>query len=397
MRLAAVGLAGLMLSGCFGGSTDDVETLRIQRSDFEITLRAEGELRAARSTVIRPPAGSHEPRTISWMAPNHSAVKKGQVIARFDTSDVEQDALKTGIELNKVDIQAAAKQRELERLLSELGGDIELVDVEKLIADKFTVEDTLAYSRHEIIDATRDKALLEYRSGHLEQKKENYNERESAEMDVLEAMRTTQQAEQQEQQQQIEHSEVTAPHDGFIVYEKNWWGQPVAVGSSVFPENNIARIPDLNKMEAVLKVLETEAVGLAAGQRAELTIDAFPDRPLSGVVKSISATATPIARDVPVKYFTVVVSLDEANPTWITSEAQVTAEIHINSIPNTIAIPNQAIFQDNAGDWVLVRNGSGLESKRVNLGVRGPDRSEVLSGLKAGEEIALYPPEGWKM
>jgi len=397
MRLVVAGLMGLMVAGCFGGSTNDVETLRIQRAEFEITLHAEGELRATHSTAIRPPGGSHEPRTISWMAPNHSAVKKGQVVARFDTSDAEQDALKTGIELNKVDIQVAAKQRELDRLLSELGGDIELVDVEKLMAEKFTVEDTLAYSRHEIIDATRDKALLEYRGGHLERKKENYNERESAEMDVLEAMRATQQAERREQQQQIEHSEVTAPHDGYIVYEKNWWGQPVAVGSSVFPENNIARIPDLHKMEAVLKVLETEAVGLVAGQRADLVIDAFPDRPLSGVVRSISATATPVARDVPVKYFTVVVSVDESDPTWITSEAQVTATIHINRIPDAIAIPNQTIFQNKTGDWVLVKNGRGLEKKRVNLGVRGPDRSEILSGLAPGEEIALYPPTGWKM
>ena len=395
-RLLAI-LIGLLLASCNGGTGNEVEMLRVSPDEFVISLLADGELRATESTAIRPPQGSHNPRTISWMAPNHSAVKKGEVIARFDASGAEQGALKTGIELTKVDIQVVAKQRELERLLSELGGELELVDIEKIMAEQFNVEDTLAYSRFDIIDATRDEALLKYRGGHLEGKKDNYNERQTAEIEVLDAMRSTQQIEIQEHQQQIDHSEVRAPHDGFFVYEKSWWGLPVDVGSSVFPQNNIARIPNLDKMEAVLQVLETEAVGLAPGQPADVIIDAFPDRPLTGVVKSISATAAPIARDIPVKFFSVIVSLDESDPTWITPEAQVTAEIHISRVEHTIAIPNQAMFQDETGDWVLVHNGSGLEKRSVSLGLRGANRSEVVSGLQAGDEIALYPPEGWDL
>ena len=395
-RLLAI-LIGLLLANCNGSAGNAVEMLRVSPDEFVISLLADGELRATESTAIRPPQGSHNPRTISWMAPNHSAVKQGEVIARFDASDAEQGALKTGIELTKVDLQVISKQRELERLLSELGGELEIVDIEKVMAEQFTVEDSLAYSRFEIIDATRDKALLEYRGDHLEDKKDNYSERQSAEIEVLDAMRSTQQIEIQEHQQQIDHSEVRAPHDGFFVYEKSWWGLPVDVGSSVFPQNNIARIPNLDKMEAVLQVLETEAVGLAPGQPADVIIDAFPDRPLTGVVKSISATAAPIARDIPVKFFSVIVSLDESDPTWITPEAQVTAEIHISRVEHTIAIPNQAMFQDETGDWVLVHNGSGLEKRSVSLGLRGANRSEVVSGLQAGDEIALYPPEGWDL
>ena len=390
-------LGGLLLAACSGSPGDEVEMLRVVPDEFVISLVADGELRAAESTAIKPPPGSHNPRTISWMAPNHSAVKKGEVIARFDASNAEQGALKTGIELIKVDIQVMAKQRELERLLSELGHELEIVDIEKIMAEQFNIEDSLAYSRYEIIDATRDQALLEYRSGHLEGKKDNYSDRQTAEVEVLEAMRTTQEIEHQEHQQQIDHSEVRAPHDGFFVYEKNWWGLQVGVGSSIFPSNNIARIPNLDKMEAVLQVLETEAVGLAPGQSVDLLIDAYPDRPLTGELKSISANAAPIARDNPVKFFIVIVSLDESDPEWITPEAQVTAEIHISRIENTIAIPNQALFQDETGDWVLVRNSRDLKKRSVKLGLRGANRSQVISGLQDGDEIALYPPAGWNL
>lgn len=397
MRPLLACLIGLLLEGCHGGAGNEVEILQVSQEEFVISLLADGELRAVESTAIRPPPGSNNPRTISWMAPNHSAVKQGEVVARFDASNAEQGALKAGIELTKVDIQVLAKQRELERLLFELDGELELVDIEKIMAEQFVLEDSLAYSRHEIIDATRDQALLEYRSGHLEAKKDNYSDRQAAEGAVLNAMRATHEIENQEYQQQIDHSEVRAPHDGFFVYEKNWWGLPVDVGSSVFPGNNIARIPILDKMEAVVQVLETAAVGLAPGQRTELFIDAFPDRPLTGTVKSISAAAAPIARDIPVKFFTVIISLDQSDPEWITPEAQVTAEIHISRIEDTIAIPNQSLFQDQTGEWVLVRNGKELAKRRVVLGVRGENRSEVISGLEEGDEIALYPPEDWNL
>jgi len=384
----------LLLSACGPGPAEQVETLRVNKEDFNISLLAKGELRAAESTPIKPPPGSTNPRTISWMAPNYSAVRKGQVIARFDVSSAEQEATKTGIELTKVDIQVMAKQRELERLLSELGHELELVDIEKLMAEKFVVEDSLAYSRLEIIDATRNKELLDYRSGHLENKKGDYSEKQNAEIEVLGAVRATQESKNLEHRQQIEQAEVLAPHDGFLVYEKTWWGQQVDIGSTVFPGNKIASIPNLDNMEALLRVLETEAVGLAEGQNVDLKIDAFPDRPLGGLISSISATAAPINRESPVKYFTVTVALDTADPDWITPEAQVTAVIHINLIENTIAIPNQALFQDEAGDWVLIRDGNNLERRKVTLGLRDANRSQVTSGLESGDEIALYPPAG---
>jgi len=386
-------LFSLVVAACSEGPADQVEMLEVRKAEFVISLLAKGELRAAESTPITPPPGSNDPRTISWMAPNFSTVREGEVIARFDVSDAERRATGTGIELTKVDIQMMAKERELERLLSELGHELELVDIEKIMAEQFTIEDSLAYSRHEIIDATRNKDLLDYRSGHLNSKKDNYSDRQNAEVDVLGAVRATQESENQQHLQLIRQSEIRAPHDGFLVYEKTWWGLQIDVGSTVFPGNKIASIPNLDKMEAVLKVLETEAVGVDEGQSVELKIDAYPDRPLSGIVSTISATAAPIDRDSPVKYFTVVVALDKADPDWITPDAQVHAEIHINQIDSAITIPNQALFQDQSGEWVLVRNGRDLERRKVTLGLRGANRSQITAGLEPGEEIALYPPD----
>ena len=392
MKYLAFGVA-LVLAGCGVDPADQVETLEVQSSDFSISLISRGELRAAESTPITPPSGGRVPRTISWLAPNYSWVTKGEVVALFDVSNAELEARRTGLEIDKVDLQVMVKQRELERLLSELGNQMDLVDIEKLMADQFAINDEIAYSRFEVIDAMRNKELLDYRSGHLEGKQVNYSERQGAEVAVLSAQRATQESKFDEQRVLLDNQSVLAPHDGYFVIERNWWGQQVDAGSTVFAGNKFASIPNLDDMEAVLNVLETEAVGLAEGQKAEVVIDAFPDRPLSGEIRSISATASPIERDSPVKYFTVIVALEQADPAWITPEAQVTSEIFINHVDQTIVIPNQALYRDGEKNWVLVQNRGDFERRDVQLGVRGANRSQVLDGLKEGERIALYPPE----
>jgi multidrug efflux pump subunit AcrA (membrane-fusion protein) len=393
VRALLVGCCFLFVAACDQGGDQQVETLRVSEQPFVITMLAEGELQAVESTSITPPAGNRNPRTIAWLAPNYGAVKQGDLVARFDVSDAERGALESGIDLTKVDLQVLSKERELERLLAELGGEMDIIEIEKIMAQQFTVEDTLAYSRFEIIDATRDRELLDYRVDHLENKRETYSDRQNAEIDVLDAVRATHESENQQHQRLLDHSEVRAPHDGFIVYEKNWWGLQVDVGTTVFPGNKIASIPNLDKMEAVLKVQETEAVGLARGQQVDLVIDAYPDRPLTGSVTGISATAQPIEQDNPVKYFTVTVGLDQADPDWITPGAQVKAKIHISQINDAIAIPNQALFREQDQDWVLILNRNGFDRRKVTLGTRGANRSQITGGLKTGDEIALYLPE----
>src|SRR5688572_24857020 len=99
--------------------------LRVVSGEFTLSLITQGELRAAESTPIMPPPGSRNPRTIQWLAPDNTWVKAGEVITRFDVSDAERQADVAGLEVNKVDLQVVGKQRELERLLNELGNQLE--------------------------------------------------------------------------------------------------------------------------------------------------------------------------------------------------------------------------------------------------------------------------------
>jgi hypothetical protein len=89
----------------------------------------------------------------------------------------------------------------------------------------------------------------------------------------------------------------------------------------------------------------------------------------------------------------VVVALEQADPEWINPGAIVEAEIFIRQLPAALAVPNQSVFKEHDQAWVLVRRGDVLERRAVQLGVRGAYRSQVLNGLEAGDEIALFLPE----
>ena len=93
------------------------------------------------------------------------------------------------------------------------------------------------------------------------------------------------------------------------------------------------------------------------------------------------------------KFFTVTVVLDDADPDWIKPESQVSAIIAIDSIEDAIFVPNQSVFSDGSGDWVLVLERGGLVRREIQLGLRGANRSQILSGLEESTEIALFPPD----
>ena len=79
-------------------------------------------------------------------------------------------------------------------------------------------------------------------------------------------------------------------------------------------------------------------------------------------------------------------------PSQITRPVFGTSKPAINRIKDTIFVPNQAIFSDGSGDWVLLRKGGDLEKQEIELGLRGANRSQIVSGLEKDAKIALFPP-----
>ena len=74
--LAAV-LSGVLASGCSEQASNNTMTTEVRQSTLEVTVPANGEVIAAKSTIMTVPAGARGPQTIAWLLAENSQVKSG--------------------------------------------------------------------------------------------------------------------------------------------------------------------------------------------------------------------------------------------------------------------------------------------------------------------------------
>ena len=399
--LLAVKLSLLMvlLSAC-GQQTPEagmLPTATITKGPFKVMVQAEGELAAESSVPLTLPPGNIMPRTIVWLAEDGQWVEEGDVVARFDQMIAERSLNEVLTQLKKSDLDIDAKKREFSLALNKITANLEITLQELNVAERFSVEEgSIAMSRQELIERLQDEGFLRIKQDHYQSRQSGQESRRQVDLAVLGAQRQSESSKGKLFQQQIDASITQAPNAGYFVRRKNWFGQALSAGQSVFPGNAFGEIPNLEKMQAILQVLESEAGNIAVGQQVRVLIDAFPERPLSGTIGSMAQVPASLERDSPIKYFAVNVDLEQADSSWITPGARVRGEVEILNIENTLSVPNQAIEQSTDGAearyWVYVINQGDTEKRYIDTGQHGPMRTEVLAGLKEGEQILLVRP-----
>jgi HlyD family secretion protein len=220
-----------------------------------------------------------------------------------------------------------------------------------------------------------------------------------------------------------------APFDGLVTNVPVREGETVVVGIQNAEGSTLMTLADMSVITAEVKVDETDIVNVAMGQPADVTVDALPGRVFkghvtqvgdqallrtTGIATSQSTTGTEEAKD-----FKVVVTLDHPSDD-LRPGLSTTAKITTANKPNALTIPIQALVERNpveekalaanAGkpptkgapanatpaDTKLVQGVYLLKPERkklrvdfvpVKTGITGTTDIEVLSGLKAGDEI----------
>jgi multidrug resistance efflux pump len=82
---------------------------------------------------------------------------------------------------------------------------------------------------------------------------------------------------------------IRAPSPGMVIYKKDRLGNKRKTGSNVNPfDRVIATLPDLISMLSKVYVSEIEVTKVQPGQKATITIDAFPDKSYTGTVLTVA-------------------------------------------------------------------------------------------------------------
>ena len=122
---------------------------------------------------------------------------------------------------------------------------------------------------------------------------------------------------------------------------------------------------------------------ISAGQPVELQVDAYRDRTFTGKMSRISPGVNTPTRAFP---FEALVP----NPDSVLKPGTF-ARVHIESgqVDDVLTLPYAALQYRYGVNRVFVVNGDKLAMRELSVGERLGDRIEVISGVKAGERVAV--------
>jgi multidrug efflux pump subunit AcrA (membrane-fusion protein) len=394
VRSLAALVAAAACSACaVGQAAVIVPTVEVEPAEFQIRIPAIGELAAAQATPVAVPPALRGMQRIAWLAPEGSEVRSGELVARLDSEEID-DRLERGREtLATLDKELSAKRSSLDDERRRLDTEMALLVEERAKAERFAPRDATLFSRHEILDAEMDLELIATKIEHSRTRLERLEQRAAAEIEILRLRRQTEETRIAQLEAAKSSLTIVAPHDGLFLYGRTWQGEKMRVGMSIWAGLPIGELPDTSKMEAKLHVLEAEAAGLAEGLTGSVEIDAFPGRSFNGKVTSVQPVANPIERESPVKYFEIVMALDETDTATMKPGSRVRGSVWVARREEVLSVPNQAIFHEGDDTWVWVEAGSRFERRPVEVGERSVSRTVVVSGVARGERVALADPE----
>ncbi len=376
------------ITGC-GGSEKDAAVITMQKETFEIVIPAFGELDAVKSTPIMASAQVRGQQTIAWMIPENSQVKTGETVIRMAAS-YYVDSLRTEkFNIARLDLEIQDKEKVLDKEKKDIQAQLALTEIEKQLAEVFAARDEMIFSRNEIIESSINVEFLGTKTQHFQEKTKQIEKKAQAELQLLKSKKKTLQVKVEQLQSALDSLELKAPHDGILIYEKNWRGEKPRLGMSAWPGMKLAKLPDLNSMEAKVFVLESEAAGLKGDLPATVTLDSSPGLTFNGKVIGMDTIAKPPEENNPLKYFEVKISLEKTDPAIMKPGSQVKTVIFVRKLENVLAIPNQALFFNDGHTYVNVMKGSKIEKRAVKTGDRSLTRTVITEGLTVGEKVVL--------
>jgi len=400
LRTALLSGTGVLIVGWFVAANfadvlagaDTIPTFRAERGRFLHRVDAEGILVAENATPIAPPVGDGGPKKIAWLARDGSVVEEGQVVIRFDPTDMQNELYDGEADRDKARSQVEQRNIRQTTTLDNLERDEKIADLQLEHSQQFQTTDEDIYSRSEIIESQIDGTLAMQRKEHASGAREISAEQGQVELDLLALQQRQAQLTIEKAEAGLQELEVRAPHAGIFVLRRDR-GEPAQVGTMAWGGRAVAEIPQLDLMKAQVFVLEADAGGVAAGTAATVVLDAHPGERFEAEVSRVAAVAKRRNRWSPVQYFDIDLALAVTDPEKMKPGQRIRATLLVLDLEDVIAVPREAVFRDEeANPYVFLKSGSEYERVPVTLGPVALGRVVVESGLESGDVVALQDP-----
>lgn len=361
---------------------------------FEVTITSSGELQAQNSTSITAPENMRQFRInnvpILNLVPEGTVVEKGEFVAELDRSSLSNTLQDAQLSLEEEETQLEQARLDSTLTLSEARNNI--VDLQYVAEQAQLVVEQSQYES----PAVQRQAQIENEKAklRLKQARENYQ----THVKQAEANVRRRQTEVQEERNDVQRIReilnqftIYAPENGMVIYKRNRDGSKVKEGSSISAwDPTVAELPDFSVMESITYINEVDIQKVRVGQRANIGLDAMPEKQLTGLVTSVAniGEQRPNSNS---KVFQVTIRLNEADSTL--RPAMTTSNtIHINSVENAYYVPLETIHTYNDVDVIYKREGQRTVMQQIVMGLMNENDVVIHEGVDITDQLYLSFP-----
>ncbi len=171
--------------------------------------------------------------------------------------------------------------------------------------------------------------------------------------------------------------EIRAPFDGVVV------SKHLALGESVDEDSDVFSVTDLSRVWAILAVYQKDLKWVVHGMRVAVQDREGGTERSEGKISYVSPVIDETTRKASVR-----VVLDNQSGAWrpgMFVRGRIVTEGHSVAV----AVPRTAVQQLDGEDVVFVHDGTEFEARDVQTGRAAGDLIEIVTGLEAGETIAV--------
>lgn len=396
LLLAATAAASALVMARRGGR-DATPTAAVEKGPFERWTVHAGRLGARRETPVL--SAFHGAAVVVELAPEGTAAREGDVVARFDTAELERERAQLEHDLARAEaerdalVQAALPLAERRLAAQALEARAAWEAERRFLAEARELADDDLVSPQELTALEERVAGLARRMGDLEEERRltrehlHPAERAKAEGAVAAARRRMDTV-----REQMERCVVRAPADGLVVYRPLPFGaerRPVRIGDTLFRNQPFMVLPDLRELVVLCEVPEAALADVQEDRPCAVVPRAFPGVRLTGRIERVGFLGRALSGDVDEgRLFRVHVAVDGSDPRL---RPEMTVDVHVRAHrrEDAVLVPRAAVAWEAGAPRCRVLAGGRTEEREPVLGRANLTHFEVLDGLQPGERVVL--------
>jgi len=176
---------------------------------------------------------------------------------------------------------------------------------------------------------------------------------------------------------QVEKASIYAPIAGTIA------ARYVDPGEGASPGMPVLTIVNNDLLYLEVSVSEEELAKIEVGRSAEVRADAVPDRTFTGYIYALNPAVHPASR-------TGSARISIGNPSReLRAGMFARASIVVEELYDVIVVPREAVFSEQGKQFAYVVEGGAAEKREVEVGMEEEARSEIVSGIEAGDQLVV--------